>query len=176
MPPVLLALPPVTLLPSLPMLVPVRPLPYNPAWNLIVCCFADEYEGSDCDSSDSDLLLRAPCNVVTSGCGELWTSAPSPHMPEYQGHYVTQQFLDDGQAMIGEFDKDDLQGVQVGDHVWTFGGEWTTDDIFLIEVTQEELDEIDKVGQVDNFEERCVLIPVAGGDAAAGAPTPSLSL
>ena len=104
-------LPPVTLLPSLPMLVPVRPLPYNPAWNLIVCCFADEYEGSDSDSSDSDLLLRAPCNVVTSGCGELWTSAPSPHMPEYQGHYVTQQFLDDedGETMIGEFDKDDLE-------------------------------------------------------------------
>ena len=163
MPPVLLALPPVTLLPSLPMLVPVRPLPYNPAWNLIVCCFADEYEGSDCDSSDSDLLLRAPCNVVTSGCGELWTSAPSPHMPEYHGHYVTQQFLDDedGETMIGEFGKDDLQGVQVGDHVWTFGGEWTTDDIFLIEVTQEELDENDmKIRFMSNFDERCVLIPV----------------
>ena len=101
-------------------------------------------------------------NVVTSGCGELWTSAPSPHMPEYHGHYVTQQFLDDedGETMIGEFDKDDLQGVQVGDHVWTFGGEWTTDDIYHIEVTQEELDEIDKVGQVDNFEKRLVEIPV----------------
>ena len=164
---------PVTLLPSLPMLVPVRPLPYNPAWNLIVCCFADEYEGSAGVADKSEKV-----NVVTSGCGELWTSAPSPHMPEYQGHYVTQQFLDDedGETMIGEFDKDDLQGVQVGDHVWTFGGEWTTDDIFLIEVTQEELDEIDKVGQVDNFEERCVLIPVAGGDAAASAPTVTLSL
>ena len=84
-------------------------------------------------------------------------------MSEYEGHYVTQKFLDneDGETMIGEFDKDDLQGVQVGDHVWTFGGEWTTDDIFLIEVTQEELDENDmKIRLMSNFDERCVLIPV----------------
>ena len=59
-------------------------------------------------------------NVVTTGCGELWTSTPSPEVPEYEGHYVTQKFLDDedGEMMIGEFRNDDLEGVQVGEHVW----------------------------------------------------------
>lgn len=84
-------------------------------------------------------------------------------LQHHEGHYVTQEFLDDedGQMMIGEFCTEDLAGVQVGDHVWTFGGEWTTANIFLIEVTREELDEIDtKMHRVDNFEERLVEIPV----------------
>jgi hypothetical protein len=102
-------------------------------------------------------------NVITASCGELWIATPSPEVPEYKGHYITQKFLDneDGEMMIGEFCKDDVVGGGVGDHVWTFGGEWTTDDIYLIEVTQEELDEIDtKIRRVDNFVERCVGIPV----------------
>jgi hypothetical protein len=84
-------------------------------------------------------------------------------MPEFEGHYVTQEFLDDedGQMMIGEFCTEDLGSVQVGDHVWTFGGEWTTGNIYHIEVTREGLDEIDEnTSRLDNFEERLVEIPV----------------
>ena len=34
-------------------------------------------------------------NVITAECGELWTSESAPHMPAFQGNYVTQEFLDD---------------------------------------------------------------------------------
>jgi hypothetical protein len=102
-------------------------------------------------------------------------------MPAFQGNYVTQEFLDDEDGhlyfngwegtWLGSNDLGATRpgpgGLHVGDHVWSFGGEWTTGNIYHIEVTQEEVDEIDKVGQVDNFEERRVEIPVPTLSAAA---------
>ena len=118
--------------------------------------FETEYQpASPVEEQDPEesSVLELTRIYVGADSGEIWST-------EYRKAVLTEEHLSDG---IDGIDLSDYTTLSVGDTIWIVGEDWTTAGLVHIDVTQQELDEMDAPRKLDGYDEHAVLVR-GGGD------------